>query len=263
MATEALDGGGAVWLECTSPYASFGHLGSFTEGRPGLLVSDGGGRIIETPTSGPDANRTVRTGEVRLDERGRARAEVVWEMTGEPRSDALAALDGATERERSEVFRRVTGLPSLDVVALDASALGPRPERLPLAATLDIALAARRAGSRLLVAVAPLASPVPSLPPAADRRQPVRLGAATSARDSVRFVPPPGYAIDRVPPAVEVEGPVGRYALRASVEDGALVVVRDLVIETTTLPAHAYDDVRAFYAAVAAGDAGVAVLRKE
>ena len=32
MKTESLDTGDAVWLECTSPYAAFGHLGSFTEG---------------------------------------------------------------------------------------------------------------------------------------------------------------------------------------------------------------------------------------
>ena len=263
MRTDALDGGGAVWLECTSPYAAFGHLGSFTEGRPALLVTDAGGQIIETPTSGPETNRTVRTAEVRLDERGAARADVAWELTGEPRSQALAALDGATETERAAALRRVTGLPNLDVVSLDVSGLDARPDRLPLAATLDVGLAARRAGSRLLVAVTPFAGSVPSLPAAGDRRQPVRLGSAWSARDSVRFVPPAGYAVDRVPPAVEVDGPVGRYALRASVEGGALVVVRELAVETTSLPAEAYDQARAFYAAVAEGDASVAVLRKE
>ena len=261
MRTDALDAGGAVWLECTSPYAAFGHLGSFTEGRPGLLVTDGGGRLVETPTSPPEANRTTRTATVRLDERGSARAEVAWTLEGEPRADALAALDGATEAERGDVFRRVTGL-GLSVLALDVSDLGPRPDRVRLVATLGIGVAARRAGSRLLVATVPFAGGVPSLPAAADRRQPVRLGSAYADRDSVRFVPPQGYAVDRVPPA-EIVSPVGRYSLQATVEDGVLVVVRELRVETTSLPAGAYGQAREFFAAVAAADASLAVMRRE
>ena len=269
MRTDALeisgpaDGtGGAVWLECTSPYAAFGHLGSFTEGRPGLLVGDDGGRLVETPTSPPEANQTTRTATVHLDERGSARAEVAWTLEGEPRADALAALDGATEAERGDVFRRVTGL-SLDVLALDVSDLGPRPDRVRLSATLGIGVAARRAGSRLLVSTVPFAGRVPSLPAADDRRQPVRLGTAYADRDSVRFVPPPGYAVDRVPPPAEILSPVGRYALRASVEDGALVVIRELTVETTDLPAEAYREARDFFLSVAAADAAVAVLKRE
>ena len=262
MRTETLQTDGAVWLECTSPYASFGHLGSFTEGRAGLLVTGDGGRLVQTPTSPPEANQTARTAEVRLDERGGARAEVTWALEGEPRADALAALDGATEAERAAVFNRVVGL-GLDVVALDLSDLGPRPDRLRLAATLGIGVAARRAGSRLLVPAVPFAVGVPTLPAADDRRQPVRLGSAYAHRDSVRFVPPAGYAVDRVPPPAEIEGPVGRYALRAAVEDGALVVVRELTVSGTELPAEAYDQARDFFAAVAAADAAVAVMRKE
>ena len=267
MQTEALaatggGGDGAVWLECTSPYAAFGHLGSFTEGRPGLLVAADGGRLVETPASPPEANRTTRTAEVRLDDRGGARADVAWTMEGEPRADALAALDGATEAQRGDVFRRVTGL-GLDVLSLDLSDLGPRPDRVRLAATLGIGVAARRAGSRLLVPAVPFAGGVPSLPVAAGRRQPVRLGSAYADRDSVRFVPPEGYVVDRVPPPAEIEGPVGRYSLRASVEDGALVVVRELTVATTELPAEAYGRARDFFAAVAAADAAVAVMRRE
>ena len=109
----------------------------------------------------------------------------------------------------------------------------------------------------------PFAGGVPSLPAAADRRQPVRLGSAYADRDSVRFVPPEGYAVDRVPPPAEIEGPVGRYSLRASVEGGALVVVRELTVATTELPADAYGPARDFFAAVAAADAAVAVMRRE
>ena len=262
MRTEAIDAGGAVWLECTSPYARFGHLGSFTEGRPALLVRPDSSRIVMTPTSTPGDNRTERAAEVRLGERGDAVADVRWALDGEPRERAIAALDGATESERQGVFSRVTGL-SLDVLALDVSDLAERPDRLTLSATFDLGQAARRAGSRLLVPVVPFAEPVTTLPVADGRRHPVRLGSPTADVDSVRFVPPPGYVVDRVPPSAEVEGPPGRYRLSAAVTDGALVVVRELTVSTTTLPAESYDDVRAFFDAVASADGAMAVLKRE
>ncbi len=262
MRTETLATDGAVWLECTSPYAQFGHLGSFTEGRQALLISADGGHLIETPTSPPGANRTVRTAEVRLDDRGRAQADLAWELTGEPRADAIAALDGATEAERTSVLGAIAGT-SLEIQALDLSALDARPDRLTLSATVSIGLAARRAGTRLLLPAVPFAPRPPSLPAADDRRQPLRLGSRYADLDSVRFVPPAGYAVDRVPPSAEIESAVGRYRLAASVEGGALVVVRELVLEATELPAESYGQARAFFEAVAAADGAVAVLRRE
>lgn len=263
MRTAALAPDGAVWLECTSPYAAFGHLGSFTEGRPALLVTEGGGEIVRTPTSAAGDNRTVREAVVRLDARGQAEADVAWALRGEPRSDALAALDGATAAQRAEVLRRVTGLPSLDVVSLDLGDVAARPDEVALRAQLRVAHAARRAAGRLLVGVVPFAPGVVRLPAADARRQPVRLGHARAERDSVRFVLPEGYGVHSAPDPVEIEGPVGRYALRATVEDGALVVVRELEVREPRHAAEAYGEVRAFFDAVAEADASRAVFREE
>ena len=261
MRTATLDPGGAVWLECTSPYAAFGHLGAFTEGRPALRVTADGGEVVRTPTSGPDVNRTVRTAAVRLDGRGGAEADVVWALAGEARADAVAALDRATAAEHAETLRRATGLPSLDVVALDLGDVAARPDTVRLGARLRVPHAARRAGDRLLVGLVPFAAAAPVLPEAEARAQPVWLGVARSERDSVRFALPDGYAVDRLPEPVSVENAVGRYRLAAAVEGGDLVVVRDLVVAAPRLPAEAYAEARAFWAAVARADADRAVLR--
>ena len=269
MRTAPLDGGGAVWLECTSPYAAFGHLGPFTEGRPALRVTATGGEIVETPTSGAHDNRTDRTATVRLDGRGGAAADVVWTLSGEPRTEAVAALDRATAAEQAETLRRVTGLPSLDVVALDLADVAARPDVVRLGAALRVPHAVRRAGDRLLVGLAPFAGAPPVLPALDVRTQPVWVGSARSERDSVRFVLPEGYVVDRLPEPMAVESAVGSYRLAVTVEapdgdggaSGALVVVRDLVVAAPRLPAEAYDETRAFFAAVARADADRAVLR--
>ncbi|MDT0631720.1 DUF3857 domain-containing protein [Rubrivirga litoralis] len=255
---------GAAWLECTSPYAAFDHLGAFTEGRPALRVTDTGGELVQTPVSAPDANRTLRTATVRLDERGGAEADVAWALRGEPRADALAAFDRTTSAEHAGVLREVTGLPSLDVLDFDLSGAAERPDEITIGARLRIAHAARRAGGRLLVSLVPFAGAAPALPRVDARTQPVWLGSASAERDTVRFVLPEGYAVHRLPEPVQIVSPAGRYRLEAeTADDGALVVVRELVVETPRLPAEAYDEARTFFAAVARADAEQAVLRTE
>ena len=255
---------GAVWLECTSPYAAFGHLGAFTEGRPALLVDGPDSRIIQTPVSGPDVNWAHRHATVTVDDRGRAQADVAWSLHGEERTEAIVAFDRASETERAAVLNRATGLAGVDVVSLDLSAVAARPDTLALRAELSVPQIARRAGTRLLLGLTPL-TPLVEVPPARDgeRRHEVRLGTAYAERDSVRFVLPEGYSAGDPPPPVEIDGPVGRYRLTITAEDGALVAVRELVMDAPRQPAERYDEVRDFFRAVAEADGTRAILRRE
>ena len=52
----------SIWLECTSSSAEFGKLGTFTENRNALLVTENGGVLVPTPKSDPASNTyTSRT----------------------------------------------------------------------------------------------------------------------------------------------------------------------------------------------------------
>ena len=261
MRTGELGGDEAVWLECTSPYAAFGHLGAFTEGRHALRITPAGGELIRTPTSPPQANAATREATLRLAADGSAEADVRWTLLGEPRAEALARLSGSTAADRARALAGMTGLSGFDVTALDLGALAAAPDTLAIAATLALPTAARRAAGRLLVPVAPLAGAVPALPPDSARTHPLRLGSASATRDSVRLVAPDGYALHRAPPPVEIESPAGRYTLRATSAGDALVVTRELVVSAPRLPAEAYAEVRAFFDAVARADAEVAVFK--
>lgn len=46
----------SIWLECTSSTAAFGELGTFTENRNALLVTENGGVLVPTPKSKAEAN---------------------------------------------------------------------------------------------------------------------------------------------------------------------------------------------------------------
>jgi hypothetical protein len=72
-----------IWLECTSDDNEAGFLGSFTEERTGLLLTEEGGSLIKTPASKHDRNVLSSHSEIFLNEDGGARTQTRFYATGD------------------------------------------------------------------------------------------------------------------------------------------------------------------------------------
>ena len=78
-----------TWLECTSNTQPFGELGSFTENRNALLITEDGGVLVNTPKSTMTENQFNSEAHVVLDADGGAKAQVKIFCTGGYRSDYI------------------------------------------------------------------------------------------------------------------------------------------------------------------------------
>jgi hypothetical protein len=65
-----------TWLECTSNTQPFGKLGSFTENRNALIITDEGGKLVNTPRSTIQDNQFNSEVHLLLEPDGSAKAEV-------------------------------------------------------------------------------------------------------------------------------------------------------------------------------------------
>ncbi|HTD98771.1 MAG TPA: DUF3857 domain-containing protein [Mucilaginibacter sp.] len=74
-----------TWLECTSNTQPFGKLGSFTENRKALIVTEDGGKLISTPKSTSDENQFNSEVHIKLEADGSAKAKVKIFSTGDIR----------------------------------------------------------------------------------------------------------------------------------------------------------------------------------
>lgn len=75
-----------TWLECTSSTQPFGKLGTFTENRRALIVTEDGGKLVNTPRSTIDDNTFDSYAHVTLNPDGSGKAELKFLSTGEYRS---------------------------------------------------------------------------------------------------------------------------------------------------------------------------------
>ena len=74
-----------TWLECTSTTQPFGVLGPFTENRNALLITDDGGKLVNTPKSKAKDNQFNSEAHIILQEDGSAKSHVKILNTGEYR----------------------------------------------------------------------------------------------------------------------------------------------------------------------------------
>ncbi|MGZ3760891.1 MAG: DUF3857 domain-containing protein [Mucilaginibacter sp.] len=77
--------GDTTWLECTSAFNPFGELGSFTENRNALLVTEDGGKLVHTPRSTMQENQFNSETHIALNADGSAKAQIKILSTGDYR----------------------------------------------------------------------------------------------------------------------------------------------------------------------------------
>jgi len=96
-----------TWLECTSTTAPFGLLGSFTENRRALLVTENGGKLVNTPKSTAQENQFDSNTHIVLDGEGGAKAQIKISGTGAYRQEYIDMSALKTDEQKEALL---TGL---------------------------------------------------------------------------------------------------------------------------------------------------------
>jgi hypothetical protein len=82
-------------------------------------------------------------------------------------------------------------------------------------------------------------------------------------KETVTFNLPPGFVVDEMPDAVNLEMPFGKYTTKYEVKDNKLVFTRSLTTNRTTVPVEKYNSVKDFYAKIMAAEQAPVVLLKK
>jgi hypothetical protein len=112
--------GDTTWLECTSNTQPFGKLGSFTENRRALLITEDGGKLVNTPRSTMQDNQFNSDVHLVLAADGGAKANVKILATGGYRQQYIDISSAKTD-EQKEAFMRFLNIKQPSVFDLDLS----------------------------------------------------------------------------------------------------------------------------------------------
>lgn len=94
-----------TWLECTSNTQQFGKLGNFTENRNALLVTEDGGRLVNTPKSVGTDNQFNSEVHITLTPEGAAKAVVKVLASGAYRDDYIAISYLKVDEQKEQLIR--------------------------------------------------------------------------------------------------------------------------------------------------------------
>ncbi|MBK0379757.1 DUF3857 domain-containing transglutaminase family protein [Mucilaginibacter segetis] len=94
-----------TWLECTSSTQPFGKLGTFTENRNALLVTENGGKLVNTPRSTAKDNQFNGEVHIKLNADGGAVANVRIMSTGAYRDDYIGMTTLKMDEQKEFLIR--------------------------------------------------------------------------------------------------------------------------------------------------------------
>ncbi len=94
-----------TWLECTSSTQPFGKLGAFTENRNALIITENGGKLVNTPISTMEDNQFNSEVHLTLNTDGGAKAEIKIDGTGSYR-DNYVGIEALKVDDQKQLFMR-------------------------------------------------------------------------------------------------------------------------------------------------------------
>jgi Domain of Unknown Function with PDB structure (DUF3857)/Transglutaminase-like superfamily len=247
----------------TDPDTPLGDLPADEQGSFALLVAGGDGALLRMPSTASELNQSNRFVELTLKADGAIEANIQEESLGQA---GTAVRRDFRHQSRSDFTRQVEGWLSRNITGAVVANIEPTDNwtdrRFLLKGDLKAPGYARLLNNHLLVFKPAVLNRRDwfafAEPP---RKNPVIIPAA-SYSDAVRVKLPPGFKIDEVPEPVTFSTDFGTYATAYEVSGDQLIARRNLVLQSATIPADMYNEVRGFFQKIIVAEQATVVLTR-
>jgi hypothetical protein len=248
----------------TDTYTPIGLLRSNLQGSYGILVAGDNSQVIQLPTLSPDANVVDRTASFVLSADGALKGTVTEARSGEAAAHYRRLYNEEGEKEQSEdMARRLqTDFSSFTVESNTAQNAGEMSKSVVLKFSFRANAYAQPSGDLLLVRPRVLGHD--ARPFHGDQRiYPIDFGHTGTWRDSFDITLPPGYVVDDMPEAVNLDVGFARYKSELKANGDILHYSREYVVRELDVPSDKSADVRKLMGAINADESSTAVLKKK
>ena len=250
-----------IWLECTSTDNPVNYLGSNTENRPTLLITEEGGILTTTPAI--TENNQVGKTQITLVSDGSAEIKCETQFSGRLHEVIRYLTNNYAQEDQEKWFKGNQAFPTFDIEKLELSASKNAPEA-ECNYKIKVNRYASKAGKRLFVPLNLINQMGRSLPKVKDRKQPISFELGYQDADEITFIIPADYKVESIPKNIEsISSPYGTYQIEIEENEGSIVYKRKLTLNPIEVSPTEYQSVRDFYKKIAKFDSAKLVLIKK
>lgn len=250
-----------TWLECTSSYTPVGYIGKGNSGKTVLLVTEEGGKLVETPVLKPESNYMKSNSKVLLHEEGSAEIQIDSKYANAQYEDQLGMLLMEPMEQRKRVMNSFS-IPNMEISSLSYT----RPDKnLPVinsSLQLKSSQLITKGGDKLFLTLNLLNRIENTLTAIEHRKTPFAIPYGYMDEDEVVYIIPQGFKIEFTPKDVAVDSEFGKYTSTVVIKDNTLTYQRKVIISNKTYPAEKYNDYVAFRKKLHQADKQKIVLAK-
>jgi hypothetical protein len=257
--------GRILFFDPTNEITPFGQIGSYLQANYGLLVTPEGGELVELPQQPSAMNSIERVGKLTLDPNGMLKGQVEEIRLGDRASSERWRQRTVTKNED-----RIKPIESL----LGASLSGFQIERASLINmdrtdqpfgfryAFSSENYAKVAGDLMLVRPRVLGNKASGILETKEPRKfPVEFEGPMRDTDTFDIALPPGYAVDELPPPMDVDYSFGSYHSKTEASGQTLHYTRTFEIKELSVPVSKVDELKKFYRMIATDERNTAVLK--
>lgn len=251
------------WIDCTSQIHPFGYLGSFTDDRKVLMITDKGGKIAHTPAYVNEMNHQKTLARVALNARGDLEGKVDIITSGIQYEQHFQlqreADDKLTEHYRN-YWKHLTDL------TIHSHNFKDNQREVRFSETLDLSSGRYAAANGGLMLFAPNAFNRNTYVPDRyrNRKLPFQVSRGFLDEDEFEISLPEGYRVDAIPDVANLESAFGTYAVTLQYDEPShkLKYSRKLLLKDGHYGPSEYENYRDFRRKIASIDQMKVVLAK-
>ena len=252
----------SIWLECTSSNADFGVLGSFTENKNALLITDDGGVLVPTPVSKSKENIFSANTLTELSGDGSGIAVTTLTSLGCYKEELEDNLLQQKKDDQKEFLVRNCGFKQPDEFEINKNV-----DSGMLSITIKLTMEKIpefTAGNKMFIAPRLYKQWQEKLPKAENRRLDFYFENPFIKTDTTLIKLPEGYVADALPSVKDFTCEYANYKTSFSFEADKNSILSTSRLELTQLkiPASKYASVKNFFDKVMREDSEMIVIRK-
>lgn len=257
--------GRLLFFDPTNELTPFGQIGGYLQHNYGLLVTPGGGELVELPQQPTSMNSIQRTAKLTLDSTGMLKGEVKEVRMGERAASERWRLRAVTkDTDRIKPIEELLANSVSDFHLTRASVVNLTQTDQPFGFNYSFESPnyAKNAGNLLLVRPRVIGNKsLGFLETKESRKFPIEFEEPARDSDTFEITIPTGYVVDDVPPPVDVDYGYASYHSKTEVKGNVVDYTRTFEVKELSVPVDKAEELRKFYRIIASDERNTVVLK--